>query len=332
MFTDYWVIAQLLAQSCALALLSYASVFGVQSLRYWVAESDTSLQLQLERQNYLMSAIMQVGLWFQVLSLLMFLHTVNEHLPAIVKGAMCATGTLGINAWGYPLLALKSISIFVYVIYLFINYLDNQEPAYPLTPSKYIWLYPALILAVMDFYALIQYFSNIKPDLIATCCSVDFTAIDNSPYALGRQGGYLSGVVSIWIGSFIFLLGIIFFKLLQKNIIWSLLGLLASVCYVASSIYTLKYIFVKHIYGLPSHLCLFDIFWIKYYNIGYLLFTAYYAVILGVLGCVTWQITKSKLSKASLNFQKNMHLTILCGLLISFLVPIGYWILRGYTF
>ena len=145
MFTDYWVIAQLWAQGCALMLLLYASFFAVRSLRFWVGESDSALQTNLERQNYLMSAIMQVGLWFQALSLLMFLHTVNEHLPPLIKGAMCATGTLGINAWGYPLLGLKSLAILVYAIYLFINYLDNQEPAYPLTPHKYWWLFPALL-------------------------------------------------------------------------------------------------------------------------------------------------------------------------------------------
>ena len=331
MFTDYWVIAQLLAQGCALALLLYASVFGMRSLRFWAVDSDTTLQLELERQNYLMGAIMQVGLWFQALSLLMFLHTVNDHLPPLLKGAMCATGTLGINAWGYPLLFLKSASILIYAIYLFINYLDNQEPAYPLTPHKYSWLYPALLLSVLDLYVLVQYFAHIKPDLIATCCSVDFSAHEESPYNLLNRGTYLQIGIAFWAISFIFLWVGNAWKVFQRNVWVAWSGFALSGLYVLASIYSLKYFFVKYIYGLPSHLCLFDIFWGKYYGIGYVLFGAYYAVLLGMLGNIIVRFYIHKLTHDLTAFQAKLRLLVWVGLCTSFVLPCLYWLLSSYS-
>lgn len=329
MFTDYWVIAQLLAQGCTLLLLFYASVYAYKSLRYWVAESDSALQIQLERQNYLMSVIMQVSLWFQAFSLLMFLHTVNDHLPPLIKGAMCATGTLGINDWGYPLLGLKSIAIFIYAIYLFINYLDNQQPAYPLTPQKYVWLYPALGISVADLYVLIQYFAHIKPDLIATCCSVDFGGTNRLMYGLGQASNILYIVLSVWVVSFGLLCVGWVGKVWEK---YSWIGLLLSICYVFASVYVLKYHFVKYIYGLPSHLCLFDIFWGRYYAVGYVLFGAYYGIILSMLGYTIIFLFQAKLAYPAYHLQNTLRKTLIISLLTSFILPIFYRYAIGYNF
>ncbi len=329
MFTDYWVIAQLLAQVCTLVLLLYASTFGYKSLRYWVAESDTALQISLERENYLMGAVMQVSVWFQGIALLMFLQTVNMHLPPLVKGAMCATGTLGINAWGYPLLFTKSLAIFVYAIYLFINHLDNQEPNYPLTPHKYTWLFPALMLSIADLYMCLHYFGNIQPDLIATCCSVDFSAENKTIYGLGQASQVLPLMTIAW-GS---LAGVLFAGLVGK--VWekySVAGLCIAVGYVGTCIYTLKYHFVKYIYGLPSHLCLFDIFWGKYYAIGYVLFGAYYALLLGMLGYVVLQRFESRLAYPPKVMKKNLRKMVFMGLLLSFILPALYAYCSGYNF
>lgn len=330
MFTDYWVIAQLLTQSCALVLLFYASIFAYRSLRYWVAESDSNLQIELERQNYLMGAVMQISLWFQAFSLLMFLHTVNEHLPALIKGAMCATGTLGVNVWGYPLLALKGLSIFLYAIYLLINYLDNQQPDYPLTPRKYIWLFPAICLSLVDLYMLVQYFAGIKPDLIATCCSVDFSATDRQAYGIGQASSVLGWVLGGWIATWVLLMaGAAAGKVWEK---YSLVGLLIAVLYVSTSVYTLKYHFVKYIYGLPSHLCLFDIFWGRYYAIGYILFGAYYGVVLALLGYAVLAFSQTRLACTPQSLHKTLRKMLVFSLLLSFVLPILYVYLSGYRF
>jgi hypothetical protein len=331
MFTDYWVIAQLLAQVSAFVLLLYGSIFALRSLRYWVSESDTSLQIDLERQNYLMSTIMQVGLWFQILALLMFLHIVNDHLPPLVKGAMCATGTLGVNSWGYPLLYLKALSILVYAIYLFINHLDNQEPAYPLTPYKYVWLFPALLLAIIDIYMLSQYFTNIKPDLIATCCSVDFTAENRTFYGIVIQEGR-QVIFAVWIVSFCLLLVGNFINAWSKSILLACLSIVLAGIYTTSSIYTLKYEFVQYIYGLPSHLCLFDIFWGKYYAVGYILFGAYYSIILSALGFLVVRASLPRLHHSPTLLLKKLHFILFLGLMISFGLPFVYWFGSGYVF
>ena len=119
-------------------------------IRLWSADTTTELQLYLERRSYLIAFMVQFVLIFQILSLFLFLYTVNNHLPGIIKGAMCATGSFGmLMIMDIVHLYLKSAGIIIYAAFLILNYLDNSEPAYPLTPIKYWLVFPAFLL--VDF-------------------------------------------------------------------------------------------------------------------------------------------------------------------------------------
>jgi hypothetical protein len=270
MLTDHWIIAQLLAQLCAVALLLVAASFSLKALRHWDANKSDERQIALERETYLVASFSKVALLFLGLGLLLFLLTVNLYLPGLVKGAMCATGTLNVNNFGYPALFTKIGGLFLYAIFLSLNHFDHSEPGFPLTPLKFWLIIPAMLVAVADLALSAMYFYQISPDIITTCCSVSFLLTTTKKNTAFFQPGMVSLIVQFFTASFILLA--ICLALLRKI---PFLTLLAGILFVASGVVSLKFFYVKYIYGLPTHLCLFDLFFGQYYYVGYAIFGAH---------------------------------------------------------
>lgn len=335
MLSDYWVIALLLAQFFSLLLVTNATWFAFRIIRGWKREISDENQINLERQTYLVASICQFVLIFQIGALVIFLQTVNLHLPQIIKGAMCATGTLGAADGGYLILYLKSGGVLLYALFLMMNFFDNQEPNYPLTPRKYFLLFPILGLQLTDFYFNWVYFSGLEPDIIATCCSVSFIA----NYA---QAGYLKANTQLinyylthWGSSFalLFIWSLWTIYSLKKStesgnrwrsILLAGLHFMTSGAFVFTSIYTLRHYFVKYIYGLPTHNCLFDIFWAKYYFVGFGLFGAYYGVLLSSLFILVARTFGTELKEDPRPLVKKAYGWHLIFLLIAFFTPLIY--------
>jgi hypothetical protein len=318
MLTDHWVIAQLLAQACTLALMAKASLHAWRLLRRWDPSSYHEGQLRLERQSYLVAAIARLSLAFQLLVLLLFLATVNLHLPGMLKGAMCATGVLALNPIGYPLLALKAGSALAYWAFLVLDHWDSQEPSYPLTPGKYRWALLAMPLLLADFGLSAAYFQQLSPNIIATCCSVAFSPAQGTALLSAQRPELALGAfAALGLG-----LGLAWLRGAHP---WLLLALTAG--FVAAAITSLKLFFVKYIYGLPSHACLFDIFWGRYGYIGYLLFGSYYVLGGTALARALLHAYGQALGKPGAPRQRMLMRWALGALAIALIVPALYWAL-----
>lgn len=320
MLTDYWVISLLLAQLCSLSLLTGAVLLSNQIIKKWSVNHFDELQLQLERRSYLVGSIVHFVLIFQIASLFMFLNVANHHLTEVIKGAMCADGVLGVNSYGKNLLYLKMGAVLLYVVYLFLNYLDNSEPAYPLTPLKYWLIYPIFVLVALDLIGMVLFFYNIEPDVIATCCSVTFVASGSKGYFSLFASGFTNGWLLLFSLSGTFLLLVLF---ITNRFQW--VKLILGGIFITSAIFSLKYFFVKYIYGLPSHNCLYDIFWAKHYFIGYLFFGGYYILAASLICLVLLQMFKKRLGNLHPKLMQKLRWTSFWVTLILIFIPIAYW-------
>lgn len=321
MLTDYWVIALLLSQFSSFVLLAGAALLSSQIIKRWSVDNFNEEQLFLERRSYLVGSIVQFVLIFQIASLLMFLNTTNHHFTEVIKGAMCADGVLGANSYGKPLLYIKMGAMILYITYLLLNHLDNSEPAYPLTPTKYWLIYPIFVLIGFDLLYTILFFYYIEPDLIATCCSVTFAG-------KGGNNGYFSLLSTNFTTTWLWLFGIsgatlLLVLLISKRLAW--IKLLLGSIFVTSAIYSLKHFFVKYIYGLPSHNCLYDIFWAKHHLVGYVFFGGYYILITTLIGTVILQLFGRRLQQSHEKLERKIRWWSVWVILVLTLLPLWYW-------
>jgi hypothetical protein len=156
------------------ALLLLAAVFAVRVLRHWDITSGSELQLRLERSTYLISTLVTFAIAAEVVALLLFVYNA-ESMHTQFVGTMCATGVLNVNGWGWPALLLKIVVFFAGSVWLLLNRLDNQGYDYPLIRLKYALLLGLLPLVATAAFVQLQYFINLNPDVITSCCGSLFS-------------------------------------------------------------------------------------------------------------------------------------------------------------
>ena len=130
------IMALILVSAVVSFMLLLSTGFSLKIVRHWNIHSGSEQQLQLERGTYLISTLLIFAFIAELVSLLLFIYNA-EAMSSQFVGAMCATGVLNINAWGWPTLFLKIAIFFSGAIWLSLNYLDNQGHDYPLIKLKY---------------------------------------------------------------------------------------------------------------------------------------------------------------------------------------------------
>jgi hypothetical protein len=157
------------------ALMLLAGSFAVQIIRHWDSSSGSERQLILERRTYLIATLVSYALTAEILSLLLFIYTA-EQLSDQFVGAMCATGVLNVNAFGFPALLLKIAIFFLGAAWLLLNRVDNRGYDYPLVRIKYRLLLAIIPVAWAESIVQLLYFLGLKPDIITSCCGTLFSA------------------------------------------------------------------------------------------------------------------------------------------------------------
>jgi len=262
------VMSLLLASVMITAMSLYASFYGLKIILRWDMGSGSELQLSLERRTYLISTILGYSLFFQILSFFLLIYTADS-IHNLFTGAMCAAGSLGANAYGYPLLILKLANAIMCGIWLTFNHLDNKGYDYPLIKWKYRLLLLLAALLTLETVLQYRYFANLKADLITSCCGSLFSpekrGIAGEIAALPARsamvlytaffGAYLvSGVVAV-----------------TKGRGWYLFAAGAAGQFLAAIAALISFISL-YFYELPTHHCPFCILQKEYGYIGYLLY------------------------------------------------------------
>lgn len=256
---------------CAMVL--YAGAYGIMILRRWDLTSGSELQLSLERRTYLISVIVGYALFFQVLSLFLYIYTADRLHPLFV-GAMCAAGSLNAGPYGYAVLILKTANCVLAGSWLIMNAVDGKGYDYPLIRPKYALLILLALLIAVETALQIIYFGSLKADVITSCCGSLFSG--------GNRGiaGELAGApvrLTMFAFAFCFVAcmasGAFFLRTGKGGYLFSLSGSLFFMAAVTALVSFISLYF----YELPSHHCPFCILQKEYGRIGY----ALYASLLG---------------------------------------------------
>ncbi|MCU0971140.1 MAG: hypothetical protein MUF57_04940 [Gammaproteobacteria bacterium] len=274
------ILALLGVSAIVTLLVGAATAFGLHLLRQWDIASGSELQLRLERRTYLIATLVAFSFVAELVSLLLFVYNA-EAMHTQFVGAMCATGVLNVNPWGWPTLFLKIAVFFTGAVWLALNHLDNQGHDYPLVRVKYgllLALFP-LVLAAGAAQAL--YFLGLRPDVITSCCGALFSpesagvAAEVAGLAPARAALALaaSGALVLGAGSWVLLRG-------SGGGPFAAAGLLAFVVAIAAVVSLVA----LYVYEHPHHHCPFCVLKPGHDHVGYWLYVPLFAATALALG------------------------------------------------
>jgi len=255
MFLSPAILALILVSAVISLMLILASGFAIQVLQKWNINSGSELQLNLERRTYLISTLLIWAFASELISLMLFIYNA-ESMSGQFVGAMCATGVLNVNEWGWPTLFLKIAIFFSGTIWLALNYLDNKGFDYPLVRVKYLLLLLIVPMVITEFYMQTRYFMEMNPDVITSCCgslfSVDAKGVASEVSSLTPR----QAIIAMYGSGLLLMLSGTWYLLRNKGgLLFSLFGLTAFITAIMSII---SYISL-YIYEHPHHHCPFCI-------------------------------------------------------------------------
>ncbi len=327
------VIGNLVGSSITTGMVVYAATYGLQILKHWNIESGAELQLILERKTYLISTFLAFAFGMQLISLFLFVFTADRLTPLFV-GAMCAAGTLNVNAFGYPTLLLKILNFVLAGLWLVLNYADNQGYDYPLIKWKYgllVVIAPFILLeSIMEF----AYFIGMKPNVITSCCGSLFSS-ENATGLGSEIAGFPPEpmMVIFYLALLLTLLSGLYAYLTKKTTyLYAILSVIMFVIAIASIISFIS----LYIYEIPTHHCPFCLVTRDYSFIGYVLYPLLFGAVVSGMGvgilnpfieCESLRLILPKIIRKSTLISFSCY--SLFGLIVTYEIVFSNLIMRG---
>ncbi len=268
-------------------MLLLASGFALQLVWHWDITSGSERQLVLERRTYLISTLVTWAFVAELVSLLLFVYNA-ESMSGQFVGAMCATGVLNVNEWGWPTLLTKMAVFFSGAVWLILNRIDNLGYDYPLVRLKYWLLLLIVPLVLAESVFQLRHFLNMAPDVITSCCGALFSADAEgvaaeisgleprtSMYAL-YGSGILVLATGVWYG--------------VKRSGGTLFAFAGGIAFIMALVAIVSFVSL-YIYEHPHHHCPFCILKSGHNYIGYFLYLPLFigtALSLGVGAVAPW--------------------------------------------
>lgn len=272
------ILALLLGASISLLMLAAGAGVALQIARYWQPALADEHQLMLERRSWLVATLVQWAVGFEVLSLLLFLYTLEDLHPLFV-GAMCATGTLNANPVGWHLLWIKLLLFLAGGLWWAANRLDLQAPDAPLTRPKFLALLFLLPLATADLVLMAVYFSGLEPEIITSCCGSLFSTAGHGVASELATLPVRPMVVAFYTAAAAFG-GLLLVCRRYRGWGWRTLLALATLGFGAVALASVVAFISIYYYRLPSHHCPFDLMQGHYHFIGYPLYLCLFGALL----------------------------------------------------
>jgi len=298
MILESWSIALI---TCSLVTVFFGAIgaaTALQVVRFWDPGSDAEQQIRLEERVWLAATLVQFGLAVQVISALIFIYAA-DYFATILKGAMCAAGSLSANEYGLPALGLKLATIFLAGLWIVVHRLDISQETFPLTRFKSIWLISLLPLLIGDALLVFLYLINLEPEIITSCCGVifgettsgGFSLFDlSSPLPLLILGGASIGVIGLC--SSVLIHSARSGQTGRSAFGWAVGG--TWVVFYLTALALITVLISPYVYGLPHHRCPFDLLQYPYAVVGLPLYFFLHAGVFSGIAGGTASITSSR--------------------------------------
>lgn len=262
------IIALLLASAVSVLMLAAAAPFAWDLVRHWDISSGSERQLRLERRTYLMSTVLTFVFASQLAALLLFVFNADK-MAAMFAGAMCAVGTLNANAFGFPALIAQIFVFFLAAVWLVINHADSRAYDYPLVRVKYSLLLGILPFVVLSLVLQLEYFLNLKADVITSCCGSLFSG-EAKTLTGDASSMPAKQAIPLFYGTLTTVVAAALFHA-RKFSCGYLVALFSAVAFVAALIGILSFVSL-YVYENPHHHCPFCILKPEYNYQGYWLY------------------------------------------------------------
>lgn len=267
------ILALLLVSALAGIVALWSGWFAVGVLRNWDLASGSRAQLRLERLTHLVSTLFGFVMLAELVALVLFVYNADR-MSSLFVGAMCAVGTLNVNAYGFPALYLKIAVFFAASLWLLFDRADRAGRDYPLTRLKYGAVIVIAPLVIASGIVELAYFLGLKTDVITSCCSKLFTpaneGIASEMTGLGPDTALIllaaAGAATAATGFFAFLRD-------RGHVVFALS---AAVLFVAAITATISVISL-YVYDHPNHHCPFCLLQPEYGYYGYALYLPLFA-------------------------------------------------------
>lgn len=274
------VIALLLSSLVSLALLAAAAPYAMGIVRHWDMRSGSERQLRLERQTYLLSTLASFVCGTQILALLLFVFNADR-MASMIVGAMCAVGTLSVNAFGFPVLISQIVLFFAVVCWLIINHADTRSPHYPLVRVKYALLLLLLPLVLLMAALQFRFFSGIKADVITSCCGSLFSEENEALAGSVSTLPPLPAMIAFYASLALAVLASLYYRRSGRGAY--VVAALSALAFVMAILGMLSFLSL-YIYEHPNHHCPFCVLKPEYDYRGYWLYVPLFAATAAGLG------------------------------------------------
>ncbi len=325
MILNPWILSLLTGHAALFFVFTLAAINALSIFRGWDFSSSSEKQYRLEKRTYLVSSVMNLTLIFQMLMLFLLVMTADE-LAKILPGAMCATGTLSSNDFGFPLLMVKIGTFFIYFIWLVLNYLDNQIETYPLVKAKYLVLLCIYPLMLIEIGLLLAFAINLDPTVITSCCGSIYN--ESSASLSGSMAGASPSLtLTLFFGVVTTILLWYFFDNNKGSLPSRNKGLLEVGLWVAlfiAALYTVISFISTYVYEMLSHKCPFCFMKAEYHYIGVPLYLfLFLATATGLTsGTLQWAGGEGVLGEKATALRKKLRKVSIANLLAYMIV--GY--------
>lgn len=263
---------------CLLAALAAGVALSV--LPGWDPGDSSRRQLAKERRSLLVESTTRVLLAFQLVSLVAFVAVIDR-LHTLFPGAMCGVGTLNAHPLGNPTLVAKVIAFLLCALWLIVNRATPGVFATDLVRVKHSSMTLVAGALVVENVLQFRFFTGLRPDIITSCCASVFgqtgrgigSTLAALPLRETRAAFFLSLALTLCAG-------LRFLRWGRSPALYSILSVGLGLVAVAAILCWIA----PGVYELPTHHCPLCLLAPGHRVLGYLLYLALAAGLVGGAG------------------------------------------------